>query len=88
MSIVLIELGLGFDVGQAVEVGEEVDLLFDWLVAPLDDLLRQFRDLGLPAQVVDERLGMHLLLDEERWGGHDKVRPVLIVLATPDKLRV
>ena len=42
----------------------------------------------LTEQVVDERLGMHLLLDVEGRGLDDEVAPVLLVLAAPDELGV
>ena len=43
---------------------------------------------ALPAQVVDERLRVDLLLDVERRRLHDEVGPILRVLAAPDELRV
>ena len=44
--------------------------------------------LRLPDQVVDQDLGLHLLLDVEGRGMDDEVRPVLLVLAAPDELGV
>ena len=42
----------------------------------------------LPQQIVDQHLGMDLLLDVERRRVDDEVAPVLLVLAAPDELRV
>ncbi len=39
-------------------------------------------------QVVDQGLGVDLLLNEQGRGVDDKVRPVLLILAAPDKLGV
>ena len=44
--------------------------------------------LAATLQVVDEHLGVHLLLDVERRRLHDEVGEVLLVLAAPDELRV
>jgi hypothetical protein len=44
--------------------------------------------LGAPQQVVDQHLGVHLLLDVERRRVDDEIAPVLLVLAAPDQLRV
>jgi hypothetical protein len=44
--------------------------------------------LGAAQEVVDQHLGMHLLLDVQRWRRDDEVAPVLLVLAAPDELRV
>ena len=46
------------------------------------------RSLRLAQQVVDQHLGMDLLLDVERRGMDDEIAPVLLVLAAPDELRV
>ena len=83
VGVVLVELGLGAVVRQAVEVGEQVGLgLGRGVLAVPAPVLR-------PApQVVDEDLGVDLLLDEERRRLRDEVRPVLLVLAAPDELRV
>ena len=83
VGVVLVELGAGILVGQPVEVGEEVGL-----EATLARRLFRLRILGLPEQVGDQRLRVHLLLDEERRYLHHEVRPVLLVLAAPDELRV
>ena len=83
VGVVLVELGAGVLVGQPVEVGEKVGL-----EAGLACRLFRFRVLGLPEQVGDQRLRMHLLLDEERRRLNRKVRPVLLVLAAPYELRV
>ena len=42
----------------------------------------------LAQQVVDQHLGVDLLLDVERRGMDDQIGPVLLVLAAPDQLRV
>ena len=55
-----VELGLGVVVGQAVEVGEEVQLRVGRARAA-----RLRARLAAPAQVVDQRLGVDLLLDVE-----------------------
>ena len=39
-------------------------------------------------QVVDQHLGVDLLLDVERRRVDDEVAPVLLILAAPDELRV
>ena len=44
--------------------------------------------LRLALEVVDQRLGVDLLLDVERRRMDDEVAPVLLVLAAPDELRV
>ena len=83
VGVVLVELGTGVLVGQPVEVGEQVGLEAGLARCPF-----RFRVLGLPEQVGDQRLRVHLLLDEERRRLDHEVRPVLLVLAAPDKLRV
>jgi hypothetical protein len=77
--VVLVELGLVRSLGNAVEVGEEVG--------------GQSSPASLPAssafeQVVDQHLGVDLLLDVERRRVDDEVAPVLLILAAPDELRV
>src|SRR5438094_1316554 len=77
--VVLVELGLVHALGDAVEVSEEI-----W-----NDLAGLLAPLSRPAQqVVDQHLGMDLLLDVERWRLDDEVAPVLLVLAAPDELRI
>ena len=49
---------------------------------------RAGRSLRLPQQIVDERLGVHLLLDVERRRMDDEIAPVLLVLAAPHELRI
>jgi hypothetical protein len=66
--------------GQAVEVGEQVELLGSTALA--------FLSLGWPQQVINQHLGVDLFLDVERRGVHDQVGPVLLILAAPDQLRV
>ena len=83
VGVVLIELGAGVFARQAVEIGEQVDLEPRLAREPL-----RLRRLAVSQQVVDQRLRMHLLLDEERRRLHHQVRPVLPVLAAPDELRV
>jgi hypothetical protein len=76
---VLVELGLVHAGRDAVEVGEEIGGL----------LARLLPALAGPAQeVVDEGLGVDLLLDVEGRGLDDEVAPVLLVLAAPDELGV
>ena len=76
----LVEVGPVGAFGETVEVGEQVDLLV--LIARPDAGLR-FAD-----EVVDQHLGVHLLLDVERRRVDDEVAPVLYVLAAPDELRI
>src|SRR5207302_2049537 len=77
--VVLVELGLVHALGDAVEVSEEI-----W-----NDVAGLLTPLSRPAQqVVDQHLGMDLLLDVERRRLDDEVAPVLPVLAAPDELRV
>ena len=73
----LVELGSLGVLRQAVEVGEQVELLGGRGVLA-----------EAAHQVVDQRLGMNLLLDVERRRGHVERRKVLLVFAAPDKLRV
>ena len=79
VGVVLIELGAGVFARQAVEVGEKVDLKTRLARKPL-----RLRRLAVSQQVVDQRLRMHLLLDEERRRLYHQVRPVLLVLAAPE----
>ncbi|MEQ1760906.1 MAG: hypothetical protein ABL986_21590 [Vicinamibacterales bacterium] len=65
--------------GHAIEVREQINLRPCRL---------GLRALGLPQKVVDQHLRVQLLLDVERWRLGDEVAPVLIVLSTPDELRV
>ena len=83
VGVVLVELGPGALVGQAVEVGEQVGLGL-----PRGVLAVAAPVLGPAPQVVDEDLGVDLLLDVEGRRLHDEVGPVLIVLAAPDELRI
>src|SRR5438876_4358778 len=77
--VVLVELRLVHALGNTVEVREEVR----------NDLAHLLAPLSCPAQqVVDQHLGMDLLLDVERRRLDDEVAPVLLVLAAPDELRV
>jgi hypothetical protein len=78
VGVVLVEFSGAGVVGQAVEVGEEVNLRGAGGGA----------GLGLAEEVVNEDLGMDLFLDVKRRRGHDEVGPVGNVLATPDELRV
>jgi len=77
--IVLVELRLGLGAGEAVEVGEEVEVR-----------ARLFRlALAAPAQeIVDQHLRMDLLLNVERRCRYDEIRPILLVLPPPDQLRI
>ena len=78
--IVLVELGRGLGIGQAVEIGEHVELR------------RVFGRLGPvgadPFQVVDDDLGVDLFLNVQRRGLDDQVGLVLLILAAPDQLWV
>jgi hypothetical protein len=77
--IVLVKLGLVRALGNAVEIGEQVGRA------------RTFGVLALPGgaqQVVDQHLGVHLLLDVERRSMDHEIAPVLLVLAAPDQLRI
>jgi hypothetical protein len=74
VAFVLVELGARVAVGEAVEVGEEVGLCVGRVFAP--------------DQVVDQSLGVDLLLNIEGRSLDDEVGPVLLVLAAPDELRV
>ena len=79
----LVEIRAVGALGQPVEVREQVCLVH----AFRDRVV--LRGLVAPAaQVVDEHLGVHLLLDVERRRLHDEVGEVLLVLAAPDELRV
>ena len=78
VGVVAVELGAGVAVRQAVEVGEEIGLV----------LARLLASPAPPHQIVDQRLGVDLLLDEQRRRLDDEVRPVFHVLAPPDELRV
>ena len=75
--LVLVELGAASGSSNAVEIGEEVGRVS-----------YASRSRGATLQVVDDRLGVDLLLDVERRRLHDEVGPVLPVLAAPDELRV
>ena len=83
VAVVAVELGPGVGVGQAVEVGEEVQLRVGRARA---DRLRA--RLAAPAQVVDQRLGVDLLLDVERRRVDDEVGGILPILAAPHQLRI
>ena len=74
----LVEFGPGAFVRQTVEVGEKIRLI-SRLCGSL------FRH---PPQVVDQHLGVHLLLDVERGRLHHQVGPFQQVLAPPDQLRI
>ena len=74
--VVGVELGLVRALGDAVEVVEEIEL----------HLGCSF--LALAQEVINERLGMHLLLNVERRGVDDEVAPVLLILPTPDELGI
>ena len=43
---------------------------------------------GLPQQIIDQCFGVDLFLDVERRSMDDEVGPILLILATPDKLRI
>ncbi|MGA7234523.1 MAG: hypothetical protein WBY44_02515 [Bryobacteraceae bacterium] len=74
----LVELRLGVPLGHSVEIGKQVGLILRGLLlgrAP-------------PQQIVDQNLGMYLLLDIDRRRVGHQVGPVLLVLAAPDQLWV
>ncbi|MBP6106550.1 MAG: hypothetical protein KBB53_08330 [Steroidobacteraceae bacterium] len=79
MGVVLVEVGPVGIFRQAVEVREQVA-----------DGAGLLRGTGLRAttQVVDQRLGVDLLLDVQRRRVDDEVGPVLLVLAAPHELRI
>ena len=79
IGVVGVELGAVRALRQAVEIGEQVGRGLRRLVAPA---------LRLAQQVVDQGLGVDLLLDEQRRGLDDQIGRVLFVLAAPDQLRV
>ena len=83
VGVVAVELGLGLLGGQPVEVGEQIG---EAVLHALD--LRPPRLLALPHQVVDQCLGMDAFLDVEGRRVDDQLRPVLLVLAAQDQLRV
>ncbi|HRZ54564.1 MAG TPA: hypothetical protein P5525_03785 [Candidatus Paceibacterota bacterium] len=64
--------------GQAVEVGEQVNLGFG----------RSRPGLGLPEEVVNQDFRVDLFLDVKRRGGDDQFRPIEDVFAAPDELGV
>jgi len=76
--LVLVEVGLVSALGETVEVGEQRRLL----------VLGRLALARAAAQVVDQRLGVHFLLDVERRRGDHQVAPVGAVLAAPYQLRV
>ncbi len=75
----LVELGLCFGAGESVEVGEEVDLAV---------VRRGAVGFGAPQEVVDQDLGVNLLLNVDGWGVDDEVGPILLVLAALDELGI
>ncbi len=77
--VVLVELGLVSARGDAVEVGEEVQV---------GAALGAGAVAALAGKLVDQRLGVHLLLDVERRRRHHQIAPILLVLAAPDELRI
>ena len=68
VGVVLVELGARVVARQAIEVGEQVGLESRLPREPLG-----LRRLAVAQQVVDQRLRMHLLLDEERRCLHHQV---------------
>jgi hypothetical protein len=79
-----VKLGFGVFVRQAVEVGEHVDLL------PLTPTLSPVGrgSLSVTQQIVDQYFGMNLFLNIQRRRMNDQVRPILLVLAAPNQLRI
>ena len=89
MLIVLIELGLGIPIGDPIEIIKQRQLGVLHLTRGL--LVRYLGTLPIARhadQIVDEHLRMDLLLDVQRRCMDDQIRPVLLVFATPDQLRV
>ena len=78
MLVVLIEFGLRLEI-EPVEIGEQVRRL---------RLLLGLAPGRLAPQIVDDDLGVDLLLDVERRRTGDQVGRVLFVLAAPDELRI
>ncbi|MDZ7711765.1 MAG: hypothetical protein U5L06_00940 [Rhodovibrio sp.] len=79
VPLVLVEFQLGVLVAlKAVEVREHVGFVG----------LRLALGGGAAAQVLDDRLGVNLLLDVDRHGVDLQAAAVLLVLAAPDQLRV
>jgi len=79
LAFMLVKLGSGRLPWQAVEVGEQIQLLGRFLCLGF---------FALAAQIIHQYLGMHFFLDIEGRRLHHQVRPVLYVLAAPDQLRV
>nr|WP_236690949.1 hypothetical protein [Levilinea saccharolytica] len=80
VGVVLVKLGSGIGaLGQAVEVGEEVQLL------RLQFFLAGF---GLAAQIIHQHLGVDFFLDVDGRGQHHQVGIVQQVFAAPDELGV
>ena len=75
----LIELGPIHILGDAVEITEKVG-------GDLPCLVGAFT--GFPQQVINQRLGMHLLLNIERRRMNHQIAPVLPILTAPDQLRI
>ena len=83
VGVVLVEVRAVGALRQPVEVGEEV-----CLIHAFRDRVVLRRLVAPAAQVVDQHLGVHLLLDVERRRLNDEVGEILLVLAAPDELRV
>ena len=81
VGIVLVELRPGIIVREPVEVGKQVRLELRSVTA-----LPSLRAAGLPAQIIDQYLGMHLLLNEQGGSRNDKIGSIALILATPDEL--
>jgi hypothetical protein len=75
----LVELRLVHALRDPVEVGKEIRHKLTRLMLPL---------LRVAQEVVDQRLGMHLLLDVERRRVHHEVAPILLVLPAPHQLGI
>ena len=80
--VVLVEFRRRLGIGQAVEIGKHVEL---WR---LGARLSRGAFLALALEIIDDDLGVQLLLDIERRRRDDQVRPVLLILAAPDQLRI
>ena len=83
VGVVLVELGAGVFIRQPIEIGKEVELE----TRLVGDLIR-LHFLAVASQVVDQHLGVDLLLDEERRRLRNEVGGVLLIFAPPDELGI
>ena len=76
MLVVLVEFKLGFRIVEPIEIRKQIGRV----------ALLRCAHLRTADKIVNNRLGMHLFLDEELGCLDNEVGPVLPVLATPDQL--